>query len=112
MDCKSLNPCSLQSSPHSPDRPPPSPTQHLVLTARTDDPTHYIWILELFEQLTLVKYNGRPHWGKNLERTVGAGPRWTRARAVCAGDRPGCRSTQTWGQCSDAASQPRAGSCG
>ncbi|KAI8470740.1 MAG: hypothetical protein J3K34DRAFT_251663 [Monoraphidium minutum] len=47
------------------------------------EPMRYIWIEEAYEQLTLIKYNGRPHWGKNLERT------FTDARSPIADKYPG-----------------------
>eukprot|EP00878_Enallax_costatus_P000622 GHUV01000724.1.p1 GENE.GHUV01000724.1~~GHUV01000724.1.p1 ORF type:complete len:626 (+),score=75.62 GHUV01000724.1:267-2144(+) len=32
-------------------------------------PIRYQYVHDLIEQLTLCKYNGRPHWGKNFDRT-------------------------------------------
>jgi hypothetical protein len=32
-------------------------------------PPQYSWIQDYVEQLTLCKYRGRPHWGKNFGRT-------------------------------------------
>jgi hypothetical protein len=32
-------------------------------------PSRYEWVQEAYEQLTLCKYNGRPHTGKNWDRT-------------------------------------------
>lgn len=34
-----------------------------------DAPIRYQYVLDLLEELTLCKYNGRPHWGKNFDRT-------------------------------------------
>jgi hypothetical protein len=32
-------------------------------------PSRYEWVQEAYEQLTLCKFNGRPHTGKNWDRT-------------------------------------------
>jgi hypothetical protein len=32
-------------------------------------PAKYEFVHEAYEQLTLCKYQGRPHWGKNFDRT-------------------------------------------
>jgi hypothetical protein len=32
-------------------------------------PSRYEWVQETYEQLTLCKYDGRPHTGKNWDRT-------------------------------------------
>eukprot|EP00775_Hariotina_reticulata_P007191 gene7191-7405_t len=37
--------------------------------ATPDMPIKYQFIIDVLEQLTLCKYNARPHWGKNHERT-------------------------------------------
>lgn len=34
-----------------------------------DYPMRYQFVLDLIEELTLCKFNGRPHWGKNFQRT-------------------------------------------
>jgi hypothetical protein len=43
-------------------------------------PSRYEWVQETYEQLTLCKYDGRPHTGKNWDRT------FTNPRCVCAFD--------------------------
>eukprot|EP00878_Enallax_costatus_P027539 GHUV01029665.1.p1 GENE.GHUV01029665.1~~GHUV01029665.1.p1 ORF type:complete len:405 (+),score=109.11 GHUV01029665.1:2150-3364(+) len=35
----------------------------------TGAPAKYQFVMDLMEQITLCKYKGRPHWGKNYDRT-------------------------------------------
>jgi hypothetical protein len=41
----------------------------LASKATPDVPFRYEWVQEAYEQLTLCKYDGRPHTGKNWDRT-------------------------------------------
>lgn len=41
----------------------------LVSRATPGVNTRYEWVQEAYEQLTLCKYEGRPHTGKNWDRT-------------------------------------------
>jgi len=43
--------------------------QMLVSRATPGVNTRYEWVQEAYEQLTLCKYDGRPHTGKNWDRT-------------------------------------------
>ncbi|WIA11663.1 hypothetical protein OEZ85_011764 [Tetradesmus obliquus] len=43
--------------------------QMLASKATPGVPTRYEWVQEAYEQLTLCKYDGRPHTGKNWDRT-------------------------------------------
>lgn len=43
--------------------------QMLASKATPGVPSRYEWVQEVYEQLTLCKYNGQPHTGKNWDRT-------------------------------------------
>jgi hypothetical protein len=43
--------------------------QMLVSRATPGVNTRYEWVQEAYEQLTLCKYEGRPHTGKNWDTT-------------------------------------------
>jgi hypothetical protein len=43
--------------------------QMLASKATPGFPSRYEWVQEAYEQLTLCKYDGRPHTGKNWDRT-------------------------------------------
>lgn len=62
--------------------------QMLVSRATPGVNTRYEWVQEAYEQLTLCKYEGRPHTGKNWDRTF-TNPRY--ALLLQRAD-PGC----TW----------------
>jgi len=49
----------------------PAHVQMSFMKSKNDPavPGKYAWVLEAIEQLTVCKYQGRPHWGKNTERT-------------------------------------------
>ena len=44
--------------------------QQMLASANTPGvPTRYEWVQEVYEQMMLCKYDARPHWGKNWDRT-------------------------------------------
>jgi hypothetical protein len=53
--------------------------QMLASKATPGVPSRYEWVQEVYEQLTLCKYNGQPHTGKNWDRTF-TNPRYDLTR--------------------------------